>query len=69
MNDVFQHVLIMHIYIRDKLVSLTLQIFFGVYLYDIMQDEVLQYDIVYSRSSNTEKGEAMLLSISTYIKL
>ena len=69
MNDVFQHVLIMHIYIRDRLVSLTLRIFFGVYLYDIMQDEVLQYDIVYSRSSNTEKGEAMLLSINTYIKL
>ena len=54
MNDVFQHVLIMHIYIRDRLVSLTLRIFFGVYLCDIMQDEVLQYDIVYSRSSNTE---------------
>ena len=69
MNDVFQHVLIMHIYIRDKLVSLTLQIFFGVYLYDIMQDEVLQYDIVYSRSSNTKKGEAIFLSINTYIKL
>ena len=69
MNDVFQHVLIMHIYICDKLVSLTLRIFFGVYLYDIMQDAVLQYDIVYSRSSNTKKGEAVFLSINTYIKL
>ena len=68
-NLIFQHVLIIHIYIRDNLVSLTPRKFFGVYLHAIMKHAGLQYRIVSGRSANTEKEEAMFTSIKTDTKL
>ena len=68
-NLIFHHVLIIHIYIRDKLVSLTPRKFFGVYLHVIMKHAGLQYRIVSVRSANTEKEEAMFTSIKTDTKL
>ena len=68
-NLIFQHVLIIHIYIRDNLVSLTPRKIFGVYLHAIMKHAGLQYRIVSGRSANTEKEEAMFTSIKTDTKL
>ena len=68
-NLIFQHVLIIHIYIRDNLVSLTPRKFFGVYLHAIMKHAGLQYRIVSGRSANTEKEETMFTSIKTDTKL
>ena len=67
-NLTYQYVLIIHIYIRDNLVSLTPRKCFGVYLY-LMKHAGLQYRIVSGRSANTEKEEAMFTSIKTDTKL
>ena len=68
-NLIFQHVLIIHIYIRDNLVSLTPRKFLGVYLHAIIKHAGLQYCIVSGRSANTEKEEAMFISIKIDTKL
>ena len=68
-NLIFQHVQIIHIYIRHNLVPLTPQKIFGVYLHAIMKHAGLQYRIVSGRSANTEKEEAMFRSIKTDTKL
>ena len=68
-NLIFQHALIIHIYIRDDLVSLTPRKCFGVYLHAIMKHAGLRYRIVSSRSANTEKEEVMFTSIKTDTKL
>ena len=65
-NLMLQHVLIIHIYIRDNLVFLTPRKFFGVYLHAIVKLAGLQYRIVSGRSVNTEKEKAMFTSIKTY---
>ena len=67
-NLIFQYVLIIHIYIRDNLVSLTPRKCFGAYLY-LMKHAGLQYRIVSGRSANTEKEEVMFTSIKTDTKL
>ena len=68
-NLIFQHVLIIHICIRDNLVSLTPRKFFEVYLHAIMKHTGLLYRIVSGRSANTEKEEVMFTSIKTDTKL
>ena len=68
-NLIFQYVLIIHIYIRDNLVSLTPRKCFGVYLPAIMKHAGLRYRIVSSTGANTEKKELMFRSIETDTKL
>ena len=68
-NLIFQHVLIIHFYIRVNMVSLTPRKNFGVYVHAIMEHAGLQYRIVSDRSTNTEKTEVMFTSIKTDIKL
>ena len=68
-NLIFQHILIIHIYIRDKLFSLTPRNFFGVYLHATMKHAGLQYRITSDRRTNTEKEEAMFTSIRRDTKL
>ena len=68
-NLIFQHVLIIHIYIRDNLVSLTPRKNFGVHLHTIMKYAGLQYCIVSGKSANTQKKEAMFTSIKSDSKL
>ena len=65
-NLILQHVLVIHIYIRDNLVFLTPRKFFGVCLHAIIKHADLQYCIFSCRSANTEKEEAMFTSIKTY---
>ena len=62
-NLKFQHVLIIHIQIRDNLVSLTLRKFFRLNLHAIMEHAGLRYRIVSGRSVYTEKKEVMFTSI------
>ena len=68
-NLIFQYVLIIHIYIRDNLVSFTPRKCFGVYLHPIMKHAGLRYRIVSGASANTEKEEVMFTSIKTDTKL
>ena len=68
-NLIFQYVLIIHIYIRDNLVSLTPRKCFGVYLPAIMKHAGLRYRIVCGIGANTEKEEVMFRSIKTDTKL
>ena len=49
-NLIFQHVLIMHVYILGKLVSLSSRKPFRVYLVDIMKHAGLHYPIVSGRA-------------------
>ena len=68
-NLIFQHLLVIHIYIRNNLVSLTPRNYFGVYLHAIMKHGGLQYRIVSGRSSNTKREETMFMSIKNHTKL
>ena len=68
-NLIFKHVMIINIYIRGNLVSLTSQNLFGVYLHAIMKHAGLQYRIVSGRSANTEKEGTMFTSTKTDTKL
>ena len=68
-NLIFQHVLIIHIYIGDRLVSLTSRKIFGVDLHAIMKHAGLQHCIVSGRSGNTDKERSMFTSIKTDTKL
>ena len=68
-NLTYQYVLIIHIYIRDNLVSLTPRKCFGVYLPAIMKLAGLRYRIVSGIGANTEEEEVMFRSIKTDTKL
>ena len=68
-NLTYQYVLIIHIYIRDNLVSLTPRKCFGVYLPAIMKHAGLRYRIVFGTGANNEKEEVMFRSIQTDTKL
>ena len=64
-NLIFQYVLIIHIYIRDKLVSLTPRKMCWRYLPAIMKHAGLRYRTVSGTGSSTEKEEVMLRSVKT----
>ena len=68
-NLIFQHVLIIHIYICDNLISLTPRNPFGVYLHAMMKHAGLRYRIVSGRSASTVKEEVMFTSIKADTKL
>ena len=68
-NLIFQHVLIIHIYICDNLISLTPRNPFGVYLHAMMKHAGLRYRIVSGRSASTVKEEVMFTSIKPDTKL
>ena len=64
-NLIFQYVLIIHIYIRDKLVSLTPRKMCWRYLLAIMKHAGLRYRTVSGTGSSTEKEEVMFRSVKT----
>ena len=68
-NLIFRHMLLIHIHIRGKLLSLTPRKFFGVYFHAIVKHAPIQFRIVSGRTANTEKEEAMFTSIKTDTKL